>query len=237
MRARQYIRKLLQKLGYDICRFTPPVIWRRRLLAEFRIDTVLDVGANAGQFAKQLMHDIGYEHRIISFEPLTSAFAALTEHAKDTPRWTVCNVALGDVDGTCEMHVAGNSYSSSLLDMLPSLLHSAPEAEYVNTEAVTIRTLDSVFDDYCDATNEIYLKIDTQGYEMNVLRGAANSLRHIDTVQMEMSLTPLYDGEMLFVELYQYMTSMDYALVGIEPAFIDKDTGRLLQVDGVFHRF
>jgi len=240
MSIKHNIRKLFWKIGYDICRFAPeshPLARRRQLLTNFKIDTVLDVGANSGQFALQLINDVGYTKRIISFEPLTSAFEALKENAKSNPNWEVFNFALGEIDETRDINIAGNSISSSMLNMLPSHLQSAPQSKYIGKETITIKTLDSIFGDLCSKENKIYLKIDTQGYEIKVLKGAMKSLRNIDTVQMEMSLIPLYEGEMLFNELYNYMTAMGYSLVAIEPGFSDKKTGQLLQVDGVFHRF
>jgi len=79
--------------------------------------------------------------------------------------------------------------------------------------------------------------MDTQGFESKVLKGAENSLPHIDTVQMEMSLVPLYDGELLFNEMCLLMSQKDYTLVAIENGFSDSASGQLLQVDGIFHRF
>ena len=84
--------------------------------------------------------------------------------------------------------------------------------------------------------NRVYMKIDTQGFESKVLKGAGNSLMRIDTVQMEMSLVPLYEGEMLFNEMCMFMTEKGYSLIAIESGFSDQNTGQVLQVDGIFHR-
>jgi len=143
---------------------------------------------------------------------------------------------LGDTEEKREINIAGHSSSSSLVDMLPSHLKAAPESKYIGREIVEVRRLDSIFGNLCKPTNRVYMKIDTQGFESKVLKGAENSLMQIDTVQLEMSLVPLYEGEMLFNEMCMLMTEKGYSLVAIEAGLSNQDTGQLLQVDGIFHR-
>jgi FkbM family methyltransferase len=234
------LRTLLRNAGYDIIRYrpvAPPVNRLQRLLHTYQIDTVIDVGANSGGFAQYLRTDLGYTKRILSFEPLRSAYMLLKAKAANDPCWETFNIALGDTEVESEINIAGNSYSSSLLDMLPSHLTSAPESGYIGKETIEVRKLDSLFEALCDATNTVYMKIDTQGFESRVLRGAQHALQQIDTVQMEMSLVPLYEGEMLFDELHRLMKESGYSLVDIIPGFADRNSGRLLQIDGVFHRY
>lgn len=233
------IRKLLWKLGYDLTKFRPashPMARRKQLLESYAIDTVLDIGANTGQFARQLRDYLGYAGRILSFEPLSTAFAALKAGAEGDPAWQVFNFALGDAAEKREINVAGNSYSSSLLRMLPAHLQSAPDSRTVGKETIEIRTLDSLFGELCKAARNLYMKIDTQGYESKVLKGAENSLARIDTVQMEMSLVPLYEGELLLNEMCALLSGRGYTLVALENGFSDPASGQLLQVDGIFHR-
>ncbi|MFT4703252.1 MAG: FkbM family methyltransferase [Bradymonadia bacterium] len=239
MRIRYEVNRLLRKVGYDISKFTPsshPLARRKQLLRAYEIDTVLDIGANSGQYARQLRDDVGFAHRILSFEPLSQAFELLEANAKNDSAWELFQCALGDVEERREINVAGNSYSSSLLDMLPAHLKSAPESHYVGTEAIDVTTLDSLFERVCGTSKNIYMKIDTQGFESKVLKGAEKSLQRIDTVQMEMSLVPLYDGELLFNEMFALMTSKGYTLIAIENGFSDPASGQLLQLDGIFHR-
>src|SRR3981189_2428597 len=101
MKIRHKVRKLLWTLGYDISRFahtSHPLARRQRLLQCYEIDTVLDIGANSGHFARELREDIGYTHRILSFEPLSQVFKLLSENAKDDAAWDVFNYAIGDVE-------------------------------------------------------------------------------------------------------------------------------------------
>jgi len=236
---RHKIRQALWKVGYDIAEFTPishPLARRRRIFEFHDIDTVLDVGANAGQFARELRDDIGFARRILSFEPLSAAFRLLRENAKNDPAWELYNFAIGDANEKREINISGNSYSSSLLDMLPAHLESAPESRYVGKEIIDMKTIDSLFEGLCNSAGNIYLKIDAQGYESKVLKGAENSLAHIDTIQLEMSLVPLYDGEVLFNEMCGMMDRKGYALIALDNGFSDRGSGQLLQVDGIFHR-
>lgn len=240
MSIKHRLRTFLWKLGYDLSFFTPashPLARRKRLLEAYEIDTVLDIGANSGFFASQLRDDIAYANRILSFEPLSSAFSLLKTNASEDTAWEVFNFAFGDTEEKREINIAANSYSSSLLEILPAHLESAPDSKYVGREMIVVRTLDSVFDDLCKTSKNIYMKIDAQGFESKILKGAEKSLMRIDTVQMEMSLVPLYDGEMLFTDLCSLMSNSGYTLVAIENGFTDPASGQLLQLDGIFHRF
>mgnify|MGYP002153768379 CR=1 FL=1 len=233
------IRKYLWKIGCDVIRFAPdahPVARRKQLLVSLGIDTVLDVGANRGQFARHLRQDLGYAGRILSFEPLSTAFAVLSKRAQHDPNWEVFDFALGDVEGRREINVAGNSDSSSLLDMLPAHLDAAPESAYQGREIVEVKQLDPLFSTLCHDAARIYLKIDTQGFEERVLVGARQSLARIDTVQVEMSLVPLYRGQPLFYDLYRLLADSGYSLIAVDPCFADRNSGQVLQVDGTFHR-
>lgn len=240
MSIKHQLRTLFWKLGYDIIRYKPashPIARMQQLLHSHNIDLVLDIGAHSGQFAEHIRHDVGYAKKIISFEPLSSAFALLKAKADKDPYWDAFNIALGDVEGQSEINIAGNSYSSSLLDMLPSHLKSDPDSRYNGKETIEVKTVDSIFDRLCGKTGGVYMKIDTQGFESKVLTGAANTLQRIHTVQMEMSLVPLYKGELLFNELYSVMEGKGYSLVALVPGFSDHNSGQVLQVDGIFHRF
>jgi FkbM family methyltransferase len=240
MNILQTVRPWLWPLGYDIVPFNVaehPLARRRRLLEFHRIDTVLDVGANTGQFGRQLRRDLRYRGNIVSFEPLSAAFAGLQRRAAGDSRWQVLNCALGDAPATRTIHVAGNSESSSLLDMLPRHVQAAPHTAYVAEESIRVETLDDLFERVCGDARNVYLKIDTQGYEQQVLRGAERSLRRIGTIQLELSLVPLYRGQALFPELYAALAERGYTMVALENAFGDGQTGQLLQVDAIFHRF
>lgn len=227
-------------MGVDLVRFAPsshPLARRKRIIESLHIDTVIDVGANVGQFALQMRREVGFQGRILSFEPLTSAYRVLSGRADKDTHWKTYPFALGDRNESRAINVAENSGSSSFLQMLPAHLHSAPESAYVDSETIEIRTLDSLFQAEVPQPGNLFLKIDTQGFERRVLAGAEGSLPRIATVQLEMSLIPLYSEESLFIDLLAFMQARGYTLIAIENGFTDPATGQLLQVDGIFHRF
>jgi len=239
MKVTHQLRRILWKFGYDICRFdrtSHPLARRKYILENYEIDTVLDIGANSGQFARELRQDIGYTDRIISFEPLGEVFKSLKAHAKGDQRWEIFNFAIGDADEKREINIAANSLSSSFLDILPTHLNAAPESKYIGKEVIDIRSLDSMFERVCTNSKNVYMKIDTQGFESKVLKGATLSLPKIGTVQMEMSLVPLYGTELLFDEMCILMREKGYTLIAIENGFSAPDTAQLLQIDGIFRR-
>jgi FkbM family methyltransferase len=237
MTATHWLRTQLWKFGYDVVRFRPdahPLARRRRLLERAGVDVVLDVGANTGQFATQLRADLGWRGRIVSFEPLAAAHATLAARAAADGHWDAHRYALGDADGSAQIGVAGNSYSSSLLPMLPAHVDAAPESAYVGMESIATHRLDTVIDAVCPGSARLYLKLDVQGFERQVLAGAHASLARVRVLQLEMSLAPLYAGAATFGELHALLEARGLVLFALEPGFARRDSGQLLQVDGLY---
>jgi FkbM family methyltransferase len=231
------IRNLLRKAGieayrYSVNRSTGAQL--HRLLEHCSVDLVFDVGANSGQYATQLRAH-GYMGRIVSFEPLKSAHSRLTAAARGDSHWQVApRMALGDQDGNIDLHIAGNSLSSSILDMLPKHEQAAPGSAYVSRETVPLKRLDKVAEEFVGTSSRILLKIDTQGYEDRVLSGAKGMLGNLTAIQTELSLEPLYSGQLLFDEMRERIEAMGFVLFAIFPGYIDERTGQTLQVDGFF---
>lgn len=231
----QSARRLLQRIGFDISRFDShhPLARRMRYVQDLGIDLVLDVGANTGQFARE-MRQAGYKGRIVSFEPLSSAFTALAAAARHDTMWNCHRFALGAEDGTATLSVAGNSQSSSLLPMREAHVEAAPGSGYVAQECITVRRLDNLWPELAGKGGCPYLKIDVQGFERQVLEGATAALAHISLVQIEVSLVSLYEGDMLIDDLLTVLRARGFDLWSIEPGYADPRTWRQLQVDCVF---
>lgn len=233
------IQKILNKVGLQIKRYPDPIklspdmARRVKMLKYFKIDTILDIGANTGQFAVK-MRKLGFRDKIISFEPLSNAFDQLKSNSLEDENWLISNYALGNEDAKSIINVSNNSQSSSILNMLPIHLSSAPSSEYIAREEIEVKKLDSIFNLFCKNTDKIMMKIDTQGYEKNVIEGALESLKMIDIIQLEMSIVPLYENEMLFVEMINYLERNGFQLFALENGFSNPSSGRLLQVDGIF---
>ena len=238
MNIKQRLQSKLRTLGYDLQRFSPtssPLARRKALIEANNISLILDVGANTGQFVREMRDDTNFSGKIISFEPLSDAYKILEKNSKNDHNWHVRNYALGDVENSsADINISKNSYSSSILGMLPRHYLCAENSEYVGSELINITTLDSIFQEIDSGSDNIYLKIDTQGFESQVLEGANNSLSRIDIIQVEMSIVPLYNNQLLFRDMLDLLFEKGFTLVSIEPGFTDNDTGQLLQFDGIF---
>ena len=233
------VKRLFRRIGYEVHRFRPPVSRLAhvgQILEATRIDLVLDVGANEGQFAQELI-ELGYRRELISFEQLADPCLHLIANAGSFLQWRVAErMALGNADGEIVINVAANSASSSALPMLDEHVRAAPESAIAGMETVPLRRLDSIADQYVPRDRQILLKIDTQGYEGRVLDGASGIMDRITAVQLELSLVPLYAGQSLFHELVEKMRVMGFVLWAVWPVFIDPVSGRTLQLDGIFVR-
>lgn len=207
-----------------------------KLLATHKIDTILDVGANDGGYGKMLRKG-GYAGAVLSFEPLAEAHENLLRAAVGDETWQVApRMAIGASSGEIEINVAGNSTSSSILPMRALHESAAPRSRYIGTEKVPLRRLDSVAHPFIEKSRNLLLKIDTQGYEMPVLEGAESLFPRICGIQLELSLVPLYEGQVLYREVIDWIAGKGFELWSITPGFVDQNSGRMLQMDGVFFR-
>ncbi len=228
--------RLIRKTGYDLvkCKYSKHEQEIEQLLISHQFTCVLDIGANEGQYAKEIRIG-GYKNRIISFEPIAVPFAKLRQKSANDASWDVYNIAMGDTNGKAEINIAGNSVSSSLLDINKTHTDAAPDSKYIGKQAIEIRTLDSIFNELKVKDQKIFMKVDTQGFEKNVLLGAKSVLKSISAIQLEMSVQPLYTGEDLYFQLSDYLYKEGFRLIKIVRG-ITKSNGELLQFDGVFLR-
>lgn len=233
------LRRTANRLGIDVHRHHPEASESGRLssmLATHGVDLIFDVGANTGQFAQSL-RQAGYAGRLISFEPLSTAHARLLQASQNDSRWDIApRAAIGDRDGEIEIHVAGNSVSSSVLGMLDSHANAAPGSAYVGSELVRLSRMDTIAGDYLASDTVSFLKIDTQGYEGRVLDGAAGLLGHVSGLQLELSFVPLYEDQELFDALLERLRALGFSIWAIWPGFQNPRSGRMLQVDAVLFR-
>jgi FkbM family methyltransferase len=233
-------RNILRRTGIEVSRYDPALDWKRNFmhqLSSSRVDVILDIGANSGQYAAGL-RAAGFEGHIVSFEPLAGPFSRLEHKASGDPLWECRRCALGDSDGSISINVAGNSgESSSVLPMLKTHQEAFPPANYVSTEEVPIRQLDSVATEILGPTDVAFLKIDVQGFEKQVLAGGSSTVNnHCVGMQLELSFLPLYEGGMLIREALDIAYSLGFTLTGLSPCFTDMRNGRTLQADGIFFR-
>ncbi len=209
--------------------------WRRQAaLAEHRIDVVLDVGAARGGYAREL-RDFGYQGRIVSFEPIAAAYADLVAAAAGDQNWTCVNTALGSTPGKQMINIATNSDSSSLLPMADEHRAAAPHVGYVGQEEIAVARLDDVASEHLSPDSRLFLKIDTQGFEREVLAGGGTTLEACAGLQLELSFVPLYSGGMLVDEAISFAYDHGFRMVALAQGFTNP-SGAMLQADGVFFR-
>ncbi len=231
------IRSVLNPIGYDIVKYKtsyPPHIVLHHLKMN-NIQTVLDVGANTGQYSQGL-RKAGYKGRIISFEPANQAFQDLKKRAVHDKNWQTFNFALGETNGFSSIHISRHSPSSSILPMTSLHLDASPGSEYMSDEKIEVKTLDSIYDSLGIKGENVFLKVDTQGYEKKVLDGASKSLSSVKGIQLELSAHELYEGEEIYYSICRFVEERKFRLVRIIPGFAHKGTHEMLQFDALFFR-
>lgn len=236
---KKVVKNLINKLGWQIRRYdsnTSEIVRIYRLLTYHKIDLVFDVGANIGQYAL-LLRKAGYQGEIVSFEPLSIAYSQLKTSSSTDKLWKVApRIAIGNEDSEITINISANTASSSVLNMLDSHLNVAPNSAYVSSETVKVNRLDTIAPEYIENSSSIFLKIDTQGFEKQVIEGAEQILSQVKGIQVELSLIPLYQDQILFKEMIEFLNRLGYDLYAIVPGFSDRVTGRLLQMDGIFFK-
>lgn len=196
-----------------------------------RIDTVIDVGANAGQFGDSLRSG-GYRGRIVSFEPVESVFQVLAKKAAADGNWDAYQCGLGAAPGEAAIHVAELTVFSSILPSArAAALHDSRTA-IDHTEPIEIRALD----DAAEGLNgNVLLKIDTQGYEKQVIEGGPKTVSRVKGILMELPIIQSYEGEWQFHEAVKYMADAGFVPAQIEPVgYHGKDQVSLMEVDCLF---
>jgi len=196
--------------------------------------TVIDVGANIGQFTVAVAGTFG-DVTVHAFEPLPTAAAAFRRHARGLLGVTLHELALGDSEGTATLRVSANSVSSSLLPMRPTHGEAFPGSAAVENIDVLVTTLDRALAGTV-LVRPVLLKVDAQGYELHVLRGAPATRDQADYVLIETSLVPLYEGEPTFTELSACLGEWGFVFDAAVGFLESPKTGEILQLDALFRR-
>jgi FkbM family methyltransferase len=237
-RAKSLLKRALTRLDVHAGRHSNTLTGTREaILRGGGVDLVIDVGAHAGEYGTALRAG-GYRGEIVSFEPVARQFERLLVAAAGDPAWTCHNRAAGGGAGTAEINVSGNDgFSSSLLAMEDAHRQAVVDSRYERTEKIEIARLDDELAGLSTATRHAYLKVDTQGFEHEVVAGASAVLPGCAAVELELSLTPLYEGQLLIGEMIELMRNHGFCPTHLEPEFVDPRSGELLQVNGLFQPF
>jgi FkbM family methyltransferase len=236
-RLKNVLRRALNSAGLDVrWHVERPPHALQTLLDLYRVDTVFDIGANAGM-SGQYFRNIGFRGTIVSFEPVRRYYHELERKAAKDSRWFCENVAVGDSEGELEINVSGASgATSSFLEMTPAVTKNEPALAFVDREHVRVTTVDALARDHYPRGDRLFLKLDVQGYERKVLAGARQTLDRIVGLRIELSILKCYEDEPLLCEMLPYLQSLGFALAGIEPAWSDPRTQEVFQLDGMFVR-
>ena len=200
-------------------------------LKQYNLNTIIDIGANEGQFANKIL-SIFPNIEVHCFEPLKDAYQELQRNFKNQQNVHLYNCGLGESNSEKEIFKNEYSPSSSLLPMLDLHKVNFDYAVDVVPERITIRKLDEVMED--KVKRPLLVKIDVQGYEMFVLKGGQSVIKQADVVIIETSFYPLYSGQPLFEDIYDYFKNAGYKYVGnIEQLLVPVDF-KILQADAIF---
>ncbi|MBE3000816.1 FkbM family methyltransferase [Nocardiopsis sp. HNM0947] len=206
------------------------------LLYHYRADCVLDVGANTGQYAKQLRR-YGYRGRIVSFEPVPEITEKLRRASANDPDWHVYPYALGREDRTDTINVVYGSMSSMLG---PSEFGTTRYKRFKRSrgQEIEVRRLDGLLDKVLDGLDDPrpYLKLDTQGFDLEAYAGGGDRVREFVGLQSEVALMQIYEGMPRMAEAVATFEADGFEITGMYPVTREETTGRVLEFDCVMAR-
>lgn len=233
---KQAIQQILNQFGYEIHKKT----WfgprnRIEIMRRLGVNFVLDVGANIGTYGAELRRD-GYKGKIWSYEPASAAFAELEKAAAGDELWKAIHYGCGEHTVITKINVSKDGVSSSLLPMATTMTSNEPRSAYISEETISICSLDESVLPHLNPADRLWLKVDTQGYEGEVFKGARGLMSRVYALECELSLLPLYEGQPLIDQMIGTIYEMGFRLVGISPVFFEPETSYALQVDGTFVR-
>ncbi len=232
------VKKILEAAGYELRRininhkFEPEREDRFKWIRNLNIRTVLDVGANTGQFADEI-HTILPDAAIYSFEPLRDCYDLLVEKMSHVPKFRAFDFALGSEASEVEIHRSEFRPSSSILRMGELHKRVFPFTSKDALEKIAVKRLDDVTREL-DLTENILIKIDVQGFEDRVIAGGLKTIQMAKLLIVETSFQSLYDDQPLFDTIYETLKGMGLAYHGNFTQLLNPIDGSVLQADGIF---
>ena len=234
---KELLKKILKNFDYRLIKISKnkkslDII--SELINLYKIDLVLDVGANEGQFAKEV-RNYNYKKEIISFEPIASTHKKLLENSYNDSKWEIYErCCLGEFDGSTNINKSSYSPSSSILTFTKLHIDAKQSATMIDKENVKIIKLDTIAKIHNFKSKNILLKLDTQGYEGQILEGAKEFLKEVDIVFCEMSIYEVYKGQTLFRDIIATLEKYDFKIASLENGFLNDKSKQLLQIDAIF---
>ncbi len=235
------LRNYAREKGLELGRSDPDRSLGLFLVTLFRhrgVNCVLDVGAHHGEYGTFLRRN-GYKGYIISFEPVGTNFHVLERLCGGDKRWFAHKIALGSTSGTSTINVtSGTNFSSFQTPSAYGVREFDKDMAIDHTEQVRVERLDAIFTDLLApiTTPRVFLKVDAQGWDLEVLKGAASNLDAITALQVEVSFRPVYEGAPTFFETVPYLGQIGFDVTGIFTVYRDQQL-RLGEVDCIMvHR-
>jgi len=216
------VRSHLRKRGYDIVKHRELSEW----LALHEIDIVLDIGANNGGYATEV-RATGWRGDIVSFEPNPEVFSRLVARMGNDPAWSGRQIGLGNEDTVLKLNV-------SEMDVLSSFLKKKEDLKTFKEVSVPVKCMEGIIDEVLGSHKRPFVKIDTQGFEMEIIRGFGSRINDVIGWQLELSVQPLYEGQPLMEEVIATMRSLGFSLWKILPGLRDPATLQAFELDGIF---
>jgi FkbM family methyltransferase len=231
---KRIIRKILLSLNIQTSQTSPLEDENKKKdwLKNMEIKTILDIGANSGQFAREI-HQLIPDATLFSFEPLSDCYEQLIDNFQGVKNFKAFNLALGNETGFKEIHRSEYSLSSSLLPMATSHKEAFPFTSNSISQKIEIAKLDDVADQL-NLQRPILIKLDVQGFEDSVIKGGRNTISLADIIITELSVEELYEGQKLFDDIYKLITDLGFVYRGNYDQLHDPHDGRVLQCDGIF---
>jgi FkbM family methyltransferase len=214
--VKRSLRKIFNNAGYEIVNIEAAKMdseqkrWAWLQSANFR--TVLDIGANIGQFAGVIQKYLP-NVSLYSFEPIAECYDELVRKMGSHKNFKAFNLALGDVDGETDFHVSAFSPSSSLLPMGRLHRELFPETAAFTRRTVKIARLDTLAKEIATPGN-ILIKMDVQGAEDKVIRGGCDFFKRARAVLTEIAYEPMYDDQPLFSDIHTMLGDLGFRFNG-----------------------
>lgn len=223
-------KKLFRLCGLDVRRVPPfePYEW----LKGRNIHTIFDIGANVGQFARQIQRVLP-DTILYSFEPLEDCYNELVKKMGHLPRFRAFNFALGDKNGQAEINRNDYTPSSSLLPMAHLHKQAFPFTSKATVQEIEIRRLDDISHEL-EIVDNLLVKIDVQGFEDRVILGGEKLISRASILIVETTFLPLYKDQVLFDTIYDMLRQRGFVYAGSEHAIRNPNDGSILQCDSVF---
>jgi len=223
------IRNRLRKMSINYNRYK---LFDKKWLLDSNINTVIDIGANIGEFTF-IFSELFPNAYIYAFEPLPDCFNQLEKRTKNMRNIKIFNFALGSTEGELKLHKSSWHPASSFREMGDLHKQNYPHSSESDDLIVRIKKLDDIFKKE-SLTNNIFIKMDVQGFEDEVIKGGPNIFKNAKVVVVESSYQKLYDNEPLFDGIYSLLKPLGFEFRGSLKQSVSKSDESFLQADCIF---